>query len=364
MGWKYSPPFFCAYTKTAADVSNQIISSQTPTSLHRLETLIDAIAAPRDELQPSAIIPPQCYTFPDPISYTDVYMDDFLDLAQPACSKTIQRAILHSIDSVFQPNTLPGDAPNRKAVISQSKLDAGDGTWSTQKVVLGWLLNTVDKTLRLPQHKADRLHELRHHFLPLRRTSRRKWQHLLGELRHLTVAIPGARYLFSILQSILVEQPNSQRLRLKPLVTASLHDWEALAKTLSTTPTPIQSLVPDPPAFLGVVDASGDGIGGAWLPTPQSPSTARPIIFHVPFPDHIRNRLVSASNPTGTITNSDMELAALITGAAILRDIYPGPHTALTFASDNSSAVTWLVKGSPSSNAARAFLLRCLATLT
>jgi hypothetical protein len=364
MGWKYSPPFFCAYTKTAADVSNQIISSQTPTSLHRLETLIDAIAAPRDELQPSAIIPPQCYTFPDPISYTDVYMDNFLGLAQPACSKPTQKAILHSIDSVFRPGTLPGDAPNPKAVISQSKLDAGDGTWSTQKVVLGWLLNTVDKTLCLPQHKADRLHELRHHFLPLRRTSRRKWQHLLGELRHLTVAIPGARYLFSILQSILVEQPNSQRLRLKPLVTASLHDWEALAKTLSTTPTPIQSLVPDPPAFLGVVDASGDGIGGAWLPTPQSPSTARPIIFHVPFPDHIRNRLVSASNPTGTITNSDMELAALITGAAILRDIYPGPHTALTFASDNSSAVTWLVKGSPSSNAARAFLLRCLATLT
>jgi len=364
MGWKYSPLFFCAYTETIADVSNQVIGSQTPTSPHRLEMLIDTIAAPRDELHPSAIIPPQCYTLPDPIAYTDVYMDDFLGLAQPACSKTTLRATLHSIDSVFQPDTLPGDAPTRKAVISQSKLDAGDGRWSTRKVVLGWLLNTADKTIRLPQHKTDRLHELLQHFIPLRRTSRRKWQQLLGELRHLAVAIPGARYLFSILQSVLVEQPNSQRLRLNSLVTASLHDWEALATTLSTTPTPIQSLVPNPPAFLGAVDASRDGIGGAWLPTPQSPPTARPIIFHLPFPQHIKNRLVSASNPSGTITNSDMELAALITGAAILRDIYPGPHTAVYCASDNSAAVTWLKKGSTSSTAARAFLLRWLSTLT
>jgi hypothetical protein len=121
--------------------------------------------------------------------------------------------------------------------------------------------------------------------------------------------------------------------------------------------------VPQPPSFLGTVDANGAGIGGAWLPTPST-ATCRPIIFRLPFPSYIQNRLVTASNPNGTLTNSDLELAALVTGAAILRNVYPEGHAQLLCASDNSAAVGWLLKGSPSSSFAQAFLLRWLAYLT
>jgi hypothetical protein len=116
------------------------------------------------------------------------------------------------------------------------------------------------------------------------------------------------------------------------------------------------------PSFLGAVDASGAGIGGAWLPTPTTP-TCSPIIFRLPFPLHIQQRLVSAENPTGSITNSDLELAAIVTGATILRHTHPTTHATLLCASDNQAAVTWQNKGSPSSSAARAFLLRWLASL-
>jgi hypothetical protein len=99
------------------------------------------------------------------------------------------------------------------------------------------------------------------------------------------------------------------------------------------------------------------------LPTPTT-QACRPIIFRLPFPSHIQQRLVLAKNPTGSITNSDLELAAIVLGATVLRHTHPTTHATLLCASDNQAAVTWQNQGSPSSSAARAFLLRWLATLT
>jgi hypothetical protein len=96
----------------------------------------------------------------------------------------------------------------------------------------------------------------------------------------MALAIPGAQYLFSILQHVLIDQPHSSRLRLKPLVLQALQDWTQLATALTAFPTPIQTLVPTPPTFLGAVDASGAGLGGFYTATPYEPyQHAQPIIF-------------------------------------------------------------------------------------
>jgi len=75
----------------------------------------------------------------------------------------------------------------------------------------------------------------------------------------MSVALPGARFLFSILQSLLVDQPSSKRLRLPPLVHAALQDWQHLADSITSNPLPIASLVPQAPSYMGAVDASGYG---------------------------------------------------------------------------------------------------------
>jgi hypothetical protein len=362
MGWKYSPPYFCAYTETVADLSNHHIVNQTGNAPHRLESAISQIPAEHHSADPNSIQPPLEYTLKQPIAYTDVYMDDFLGISQNPTATLTQRSMLHSIDTVFRANPLPDDPPARKQVISQSKLAAGDCTWSTTKLILGWLLDTASRTLRLPQHKAHRLATLLSDFMALSRTSRKKWQQLLGELRHMATAIPGARYLFSILQHVLVQQPGP-RVRLSHLVKQSLQDWGVLATELATEQTPIQSLVPTPPTFLGTVDASGSGLGGCWIPTPLAPTTSA-YIFRQAFPAHIQQELVSVANPSGSITNSDLELAALVFGAALVRHLHPSQHASLLCASDNTATVTWTSKGSTSSTAARALLLRWLATLT
>jgi hypothetical protein len=164
----------------------------------------------------------------------------------------------------------------------------------------------------------------------------------------MATAIPGARYLFylfSILQNVLVDQPTAARIRLHPLVVDSLNDWVTLANTLSTHPTPLRSLVPAPPDFVGAVDASGIGLGGFWTSTRDTSVPA--LVFRLPFPSHISSQLVSSSNPSGRLTNSDFELAALIVRSAVLAHHVPLNHNHIWCGSNNTAAVSWCAKGSP-----------------
>ncbi len=244
-----------------------------------------------------------------------------------------------------------------------TKLTAGDGAWSTSKIILGWLLDTVTGTLSLPPHKAQRLYKLLDHFVTRRRSSRKWWCQLLGVLCHMSTAIKGASYLFSILQHVLVDQPKARRLRLSSLVRRSLEDWQHMATSLATIPVPIATLVPRPPPYIGSVDASSLGLRGFWVPTSIGALT-RPLLFRYPFPPYIQQQLVSASNTSGALNNSEFELAAIVLGASIISRISPGPHDKLLCGSDNSAAVSWCTKGSVSSKGPSAHLLRWLAQIS
>jgi len=364
MGWKLSPPYFCAFTETATDIANAALHAHTPVPpQHALEAASQLHAAPIITPNlPVTPAPDAIHQGKAPIAYTDVYMDDFIGISQPNTAAHTMRALLWGIHQVFRGTPHPADTPARKQVISASKLAAGDGQWSTQKPILGWLVDTAARTIHLLPHKAQRLHELLSTYLPLKRTSRTKWLRLLGELRHMATAIPGARYLFSLLQNVLVDQPKAARVRLSPLVIASLHDWLHLATTSATNPTPIRTLVPAPPDYLGAVDASGAGIGGFFidLHKPSHPG----LVFRAQFPPSIADQLVTASNPAGKLTNSDFELVAIVAGAAILSQSTCLQHSHLWCGSDNTPAVAWCRKGSTSSKTPAAFLLRWLASLT
>jgi hypothetical protein len=311
---------------------------------------------------PNARLPPGPSPSQNPLAYVDIYMDDFIGLAQrPRLNQTLN-VLLNSVDRVFRSVPHPNDKPNRKQVISASKLAAGEGAWSTTKSILGWLVDTARGTIHLPPHKASRLQELIGEFTNKKRTSRKRWYSLLGELRHFSYAIRGASYLFSILQSLLTDNPTASRLRLHAHVQAALRDWCHLTTSMADNPVTITSLVPCAPSTIGCVDASGDGIGGFWLPTCHG--SASPTVFRLAFPPQIKAQLVSANNPTGKLTNSDFELAALIAGTAMLLQHSPTHLGSVWFGSDNVAAVSWCQRGSTSSTGPNAHLLRWLAKLT
>ena len=133
-------------------------------------------------------------------NFTEVYMDDFLMASQfPSC----QRAAIHN--NLFH--------------ISIKKLEKGDAAWSTEKVVLGWHINTIQRTIELPQHRIKRLNDILNIPRHQHRTSLKRWQSLIGELCSTSSALPGSRGLFNQLQSVL-NLTDHQRL----ILTQAVHD--------------------------------------------------------------------------------------------------------------------------------------------
>jgi len=365
MGWALSPPYFCAFTETAADLANQSILSRASLPPHH--PLTETSQQPSLELpkaqqySPLAVHPPGPYAR-HPLSYVDIYIDDFLAIAQqPYLTSTLAHTV-NGILSIFRDQPHEADATTRKHIISHSKLLKGDATWSTEKTVLGWLLNTADMTLSLPGHKVARLHQIIQEMLQKNRTSRRQWQRLLGELRHMSTAIRGAKFLFSVLQHVLLDQPG-RRICLHHLIKGALTDWAAMAASLQEYPVPMAALVPKAPSYVGAVDASGAGCGGFWVHTTYG-NLPQPVAFRYQFPPKIQQALVTHTNPAGTLTNSDLELAAIVAGIAVLQATANTAAASVYVASDNTPTVAWANKGSPSSIGVNAHLLRQLAQLS
>jgi hypothetical protein len=287
-------------------------------------------------------------------------MDDFILLSQHTKleRQNSRRTVFACIDAVLHPLS-PTDNPNRKEPNSTKKLAQGDAAWATRKVILGWLFDTVRRTIELPRHRADRLHSILASFpRHQRRTSCQKWQRLVGELRSMVIAIPGGRGLFSQLQSVITYRTYpkpSDRLSLSSAVHDQLDDFRWLASSVSSRPTRWGELVDSDPRFLGTVDASGTGMGGVWL----NPSgRCAPLLWRLSFPTLLRAWLVSTNNPSGDITNSDLEHAGAVCHQDILAQCYDIREATVCTLTDNTAALSREQRGSTSVDNPAAYLCR------
>jgi len=101
------------------------------------------------------------------------------------------RAILKGIHTVFPPLGLSDDPTDEP--ISLKKLKSGDGLWSTQKEILGWLFNGITRCMQLPDDKVTKIQA------QLLQISRQKLirlgelEKLNGRLMHATIRIPNGR---------------------------------------------------------------------------------------------------------------------------------------------------------------------------
>ena len=365
MGWTESPPAFSAATETVADLINYDIAAS-----------IDMPPPHHLESKASTYFPPTP-TAPDPfplkeagpmrpkLAYVDVYVDDFVKLVQGWYNATrVRRHTFHNIDKMFRPN----DAldVNRKQPISESKLGKGDDHWSTQKVILGWLIDTVAMTISLPPHRQERLLTILGTIIKRRRASVQEWHQLLGELRSMSLAVPGSRGCFSFLQHAL--RPGAKRITITQSIRDQLMDFLHLAEDVIARPTHIAEVVPTPPTYYGAVDAAKSGMGGVWFPPgPPAPNSIQPLKSHAlqspilwrsPFPDYIQQLLVSTGNPTGTVTNSDLELAGTIAHDDVLANTTSVAHLSTCGLTDNTPSMSWRRKGSTTTTGPAAYLLQ------
>jgi len=185
---------------------------------------------------------------------------------------------------------------------------------------------------------------------------------LLGELRSMSLALLGARNVFSAMQNALVLSKNS-RISLRKGVHQSLNDFHWIAHDISTRPTQIAESVPLHPSALGLHDVSGLGSGGVDFPSDTLKSRKgvaplQPILYRVPWPKEVISQLITDKIPNGTITNSELELAGGLLHLQATVQSYNVRERTIDNKTDNLATMLWQRKGSASTDKAPAHLLR------
>ena len=139
----------------------------------------------------------------------------------------------------------------------------------------------------------------------------------------------------------------------------TLGDARILLKESARTPTRCRELVMDHPDFIGVKDASGQGVGGIIVGERKE---CRPTVFRVRWPADVTRQLISWNNPGGTLTNSDLEIAGLFFLWLAMETVCEGlreAHVALF--SNNSPTVGWVRRMATKGSLVAAALLRALS---
>jgi hypothetical protein len=353
MGWNESPAYFCATTETARDVAQSWIDDSLPLPVHPMEPL----AKPT--------VPARRQTSKGPRhQMSAVYVDDFLGACVEDASgtflQTTARATLHAIHSVF-PSPAATGTPDAKDPISEKKMLKGDGRWDTKKEVLGYLLDGVARTVQLPPDRAaDLLKEIAS-ILRKQRVPLKRFRSIAGRLQHAARILPAARAFFTPINNALRGLPSFVGLSRTGEVRHALIDIAAVIRDLAHRPTHVSELVQGSLAHTGYCDASAFGAGGVWFGGDQDMD---PIVWRVEWPPDITTAVVSDKNPSGAITNSDLEMAGVLLHEAVLES-HLGPAmkgVQIAIGCDNSPAVAWTTRMASRSTSPIAFrLLKGLA---
>eukprot|EP00804_Cyclotella_cryptica_P000504 CCRYP_018527-RB/>CCRYP_018527-RB protein AED:0.20 eAED:0.20 QI:0/-1/0/1/-1/0/1/0/268 len=104
--------------------------------------------------------------------------------------------------------------------------------------------------------------------------------------------------------------------------------------------------------------------GGVWFPGDSIPTRGTwkpgtPIVWRLEWPQFVRDNLVSSSNPHGTISNSDLELAGGLIHLDCVAQTLDTRERTLLNKGDNLNTTFWERKGSTTTDSAPAYLL-CL----
>ena len=341
MGWCESPPFFCTASETARDIMDDIRRTALPP--HEFEHRMLPQAPVRHG--------PQEHT----ATAIEVYVDDFIGVTNNATTTnltTLSRAMLHGVHAVFPPPRITGHDGGDP--ISEKKLDKGEGIWSTIKEVLGWELNGVDKTIRLPAKKWTDVRTLAKKILKRRTATLQSFQRLAGKLQHASFGIPGGKSLFTPIDMAMKGDPAV--ITITPDLRQCIEDWSFLIKTAHQSPISVKQLVVKPPHYIGYSDACRLGAGGVWCSGTHALS---PFLWAVEWPQDIQEALVTEANINGSITMNDLELAgALLSLLALEAWDVPLLHAHLAWYGDNTTAVAWAYRLRNSQSRVAGYILR------
>lgn len=333
MGWAESPGYFCAATETGRDVMQAIIEAETPLPAHPLETYMTPTTPAKRQ---------EAGTAPNQMSA--VFVDDYclaaVESQDGQLLQRISRAALHTIHGIFPPPSVTGHKGGKDPV-SLKKLEKGDARWSHLKEILGFMLDGRRKTVRLPNSKADTIVKELTSILKKRRVPVKRMQKIVGKLQHASLVMPSSRALFTPLYKAMKDDPQYVFLPTGSDVRQALRDFIALTLDAARRPTSVHEIIANEDNFIGCCDASAFAAGGVWF---GGTTAMPPTVWRVVWPKDISEQVVSDSNPTGTLTNSDLELAGILIHNLVLETIVDTRHQKSVTFCDNTPSVAWATK--------------------
>src|SRR5210317_1508827 len=273
-----------------------------------------------------------------------------------------QRAALsHNIDKIFRPNR-PSDSQYRKEPQSAKKMEKGDAAWHTMKEALGWHWGAKSKTLQMKPKRVKKATELVASVMGAKRVELKRWQQVLGVLRSLQPGMTGSEGQFSILQEALTEAMKRKKDHRVWVSASRKEQLQLLLDYLhehDERPTYLEELVPGDDVHVGACDAAKAGRGGVWFT-----DEGEAILWRAPYLPEVQAQVVSEDNPSGKLTNSDLELEGTVLHHWLLLGKVAKVEGETTHTGcDNTPAVAWRGKGSSTTVKARARLLRLAAGL-
>jgi hypothetical protein len=355
MGWIESPSYFCAASETARDVAATY--AEMPLGSLKDHKFLHYTTTQRayQDLPPTGT-PTSVLRY-----FSEVFVDDFINGAI-ADNKShldhLSNATMHGVHDVF-----PADDIDENDPISEKKLKKNDGSWDTEKDLLGLTFNGVHKTVWLPEEKRDALISTLSTWI--QQSSRKigiqfpEFEATLSKLQHAFLTIPAGKGLLSPFYPILGLRPEHVFIYRNEPLHRAISDCRTFLRESVSNPTKCKCLVPAWPDYIGLTDASGHGLGGVIV---GENAAVPPTVFRLQWPPDITNNIVSDTNPNGTITNSDLEMAGLLMLWLVMEDVcgsLQNAHVALF--SDNSPTVHWVQRMAAKHSAIAMQLVRALA---
>ena len=273
-----------------------------------------------------------------------VFVDDYCLAAvenhERTLLKRVSRAALHTIHAIFPPPAVTGHVDGKDS-ISRKKVERGDVRFAPIKEMLGFELNGKARTVQLPKSKAQSIVKEIKAVLKKSRVRLVRMQRTVGRLQHASLVMPCSKALFTPLYDAMKGDPKYIYLPVGGKVRNALRDAIALTLEAAERPTHVREIVAGDTGAVGNCDASAFGAGGVWY---GGSELKEPIVWRVVFPADIQQSVVSDDNPRGTVTNSDLELAAILLHHLVLEQAMGMRHVKTVTFSDNTPAVAWVSK--------------------
>jgi hypothetical protein len=118
----------------------------------------------------------------------------------------------------------------------------------------------------------------------------------------------------------------------------ALTNFGSLIRLMGRHPTHCRELIVDQPGYISYCNASTLATGGVWL---SGTLHLAPIVWCLEWPEDIRQQVVSFANPGGTITNSDLKMAAMLVHYLVLEHLIDLRHVHVAAWYDNTPTVSW-----------------------